>query len=192
MCVVWLLFSVFSQKIMRCSHNIISHALRRTFCHVLFTWQQKYGCFLKWWVFPHFTHQVLIILVGNPMGLLGKPTILGSTPISSFADHQKTPLTSLTSRHLRREIDESHLHSLQLSMRWNLANFILRGWRKMGYMEMEGLLEYILGLRLGDSHWDNWGIEIGGRFCFILSWCFLCFCSCFVYCLGGMEVCDFF
>ena len=34
-----------------------------------------YGCFLKWW-YPHFTPQN-----GKPMGLLGKPTILGNPHI---------------------------------------------------------------------------------------------------------------
>jgi len=40
-----------------------------------------YGCFLKWW-YPHFTPQVLIIFSRKtPMGLLGKPTILGNPHI---------------------------------------------------------------------------------------------------------------
>ena len=36
-----------------------------------------YGCFLKWW-YPHFTPQN-----GKPMGLLGKPTILGNPHIAT-------------------------------------------------------------------------------------------------------------
>ena len=38
-----------------------------------------YGCFLKWW-YPQNTPK-WSFLVGKPMGLLGKPTILGFTPI---------------------------------------------------------------------------------------------------------------
>ena len=41
--------------------------------------QGSRGGFLKWWVwYPHFTPQVLIILLGKPMGQLGKPTIVGN------------------------------------------------------------------------------------------------------------------
>ena len=40
--------------------------------------QGSRGGFLKWWVSPHFTPQVLIILLGKPMGQLGKPTIVGN------------------------------------------------------------------------------------------------------------------
>ena len=42
-----------------------------------------YGCFRKWW-YPHFTPQNGPFLVGKPMGLLGKPTILGNTLIWSY------------------------------------------------------------------------------------------------------------
>jgi len=41
-----------------------------------------YGCFLKWWVFPPISHpKCWSFLVGKPMGLLGKPTILGNTHV---------------------------------------------------------------------------------------------------------------
>ena len=39
-----------------------------------------YGCFLKWWVSPHYTPQVLIIFSRNTQWLLGKPSILGKPP----------------------------------------------------------------------------------------------------------------
>ena len=39
-----------------------------------------WGCFLKWW-YPHFTPQVMIIFSRKTPWLLGKPIILGFTPM---------------------------------------------------------------------------------------------------------------
>ena len=40
-----------------------------------------YGCFLKWW-YPPISHpKTIVLMVENPMGWLGKPTILGNLHI---------------------------------------------------------------------------------------------------------------
>ena len=46
---------------------------------------RQFGCFLKWWVFPPISNPKLLIIFRRsfPMGLLGKPTILGNTHMSN-------------------------------------------------------------------------------------------------------------